>query len=236
MPYRDHSRDRRKLNEGVCRYDRLLDKLATDLWRQRELRYIDNNRDIRQLAQLGIQIRIGNSLLLLAVICTAVFFTRRFILSPINGLATAASAVATGDLEQTIAITSKDQTGHLHAAFNRMVHDLRNQHTGLIERAQTPRVSREQLRDFAVSLDAKIEDERGRIAHALRDELGQNLSVMRMYLSGLQRQATNGPRMTDTVARIEKIVGDSGKDMRRFNPTFHVLLMVSGSHEPAWSS
>jgi signal transduction histidine kinase len=114
-----------------------------------------------------------------------------------------------------------------------MVHDLRNQHTGLIERAQTPRVSREQLRDFAAALDAKIEDERGRIAHALPDELGQNLSVMRMDLSGLQRQATNGPRMTDTVARIEKIVGDSGKDMRRFNPTFHVPLMISGSHEPA---
>src|SRR5215211_7663584 len=101
MPYRDHSRDRRKLKEGVCRYGQLLDKLATDLWRQRELRYIDNNRDIRQLAQLGIQTRMGKSLLLLAVICTAVFFTRRFILSPINGLATAATAVAAGDLEQT---------------------------------------------------------------------------------------------------------------------------------------
>ena len=167
---------------------------------------------------------------------SAVFFTRRFIRKSINGLATAASAVATGDLEQTVAITSKDQIGHLHAAFNRMVHDLRNQHTELIERAQTLRVSREQLRDFAASLDAKIEDEPGRIAHALHDELGQNLSVMRMYLSGLQRQATNGPRMTDTVARIEKIVGDSGKDTHRFNPTFHVLLMISGSHEPAWSS
>jgi nitrogen fixation/metabolism regulation signal transduction histidine kinase len=96
MPYRDHSRDRRKLKVGVCRYDRLLDKLATDLWRQRELRYIDNNRDIRQRAQLGIQTGIGNSLRLLAVICTAVFFTRRFILKPINGLATAATAVAAG--------------------------------------------------------------------------------------------------------------------------------------------
>ncbi len=102
--------------DNLERYARMLDKIRTDLWHQRESLYIANNRDIRRLAELGIQTRVVNSLLLLAVVCTAVFFTRRFIVTPINRLAAAASAVAAGDLGRTVAVTSKDEIGRLQSA------------------------------------------------------------------------------------------------------------------------
>lgn len=214
-----------RLLDGLDKYERLLNKLATDLWRQRELRYIDNNRDIRRLAQLGIQTRIGNSLVLLVVICTAVFFTRRFILKPINRLATAASAVAAGDLEHTVDITSNDEIGHLQAAFNQMVHDLKIQHTELIERAQFLRTSREQLRNFAASLNAEIERERGRIAHAVHDDLGQNLAAMRMYLGGLHKHKSDDPRIAQAVGRIEEMIASSGVAMRRIIADLRPLVL-----------
>ncbi len=131
--------------DDLFRYERSLDKLRAALWRRREAQYIANNHDIRQLAQLAIQTRVGNSLLLLAVVCTAVFFTRRFIVKPINNLATAASAVAAGDLDQTVAITSQDEIGHLQSAFNRMVQNLKNQQSVLIEREQALRESEVRL-------------------------------------------------------------------------------------------
>jgi two-component system, NarL family, sensor histidine kinase UhpB len=336
------------------RHMRRLGTLRTRLWRQREAQYLSNNRDMRQLAHLALETRIGNSAVLLAVLCTAVFFSRRFILKPINRLATAASAVAAGDLEQTVPITSKDEIGHLQSAFNRMVHNLRNQQSALIEREQalresearlsaamayggigrwecdllTGRISeseqmgpmfgkppgwvhpdyaswkrmihpqdhdktvaqfeaavrhgtgyqtqyrvlwqdgvtvrwlessvtilrdesgravyavgldrditarkmaevalqdsREQLRDFAASLDAELECERHRIAHALHDELGQNLAVMRMYLTGLQRQKSDDPRVVEAVSRLEEIVADSGTAMRRIIADLRPLIL-----------
>jgi len=85
--------------------------------------------------------------------------------------------------------------------------------------------SREALRKFAASLDAEIEHERGRIAHALHDDLGQNFAAIQMYLSGLQRQAANDPHMADTVVHIEKIVDDSGTAMHRIIANLRPLIL-----------
>ncbi|HEX2243233.1 MAG TPA: PAS domain S-box protein, partial [Gammaproteobacteria bacterium] len=107
--------------------ERLLDKLRAGLWRQSQSQYIASNRDIRHLAQLAIQTRIWNSVILLTVVCAAVFFTRQYIIKPIRHLATAAAGVAEGDFEQTVDVTAKGEIGDLQAAFNRMVQDLQAQ-------------------------------------------------------------------------------------------------------------
>jgi PAS domain S-box-containing protein len=89
------------------------------------------------------------------------------------------------------------------------------------------RASREQLREFAASLDAELESERHRIAHALHDELGQNLAVMRMYLTGLQRQKSDDPRVVEAVSRLEEIIADSGTAMRRIIADLRPLILDS---------
>ncbi len=52
---------------------------------------------------------------------------RRNIVDPIKTLSTAASAVARGDLSQSLPITNKDEIGALQQAFNHMVRSLRDQ-------------------------------------------------------------------------------------------------------------
>jgi PAS domain S-box-containing protein len=77
------------------------------------------------------------------------------------------------------------------------------------------RRSREQLRHFAANLNTEIESERSRIAHALHDELGQNLTALRMYLGRLQKQCTGNQPAHEMIDRAQDIVGNAGTAMRR---------------------
>jgi signal transduction histidine kinase len=63
-------------------------------------------------------------------------FVHRGIALPVNRLARAAERVATGDLDQQVAVSSDDEIGGLQEAFNRMVQDLRQQQSALAQQGQ----------------------------------------------------------------------------------------------------
>jgi signal transduction histidine kinase len=133
------------------------------------------------------------------------------IVKPVTHLATAANRFAREGEDTSVSVTGNDEIGELQLAFNRMVRDRKRVEEEL-------RNSREQLRQFAASLSDAIECERTRIARALHDEMGQELTALRLALerppmrrvdaeSGaiIMQMRTTVCLMTETIRRI---VGD----------------------------
>ncbi len=69
---------------------------------------------------------IAFSLLVLLTLCALLMLQRR-IVRPIKVMSAAAAVVASGNLDPTIPVTSRDELGDLQWAFNQMVADLRSQ-------------------------------------------------------------------------------------------------------------
>lgn len=201
--------------DKIFAYEPLAEVLRKDVSLHREEEYKANEHEIRGAARLAIHTILANLVILLSLIAIAFFFTRRFVVKPINELAGAASAVAAGDLTQTVAVRGKDEVANLQSSFNQMVRELHRQHETLLERNAELRVSRERARDFAAALNTELEGERRRIAHALHDELGQNLTALRMYLARLHKGSIDGVAAKDLIDRAQGLVGSAGTAMRR---------------------
>jgi class 3 adenylate cyclase len=77
-----------------------------------------------RLRELDTTIALGSLAALLLALVLAVVFARR-LTRPIAALTNAAGRVAAGDLSQAVAVTSRDEVGHLTRAFNAMVEGLR---------------------------------------------------------------------------------------------------------------
>jgi class 3 adenylate cyclase len=77
-----------------------------------------------RLRELDTTIALGSVAALLLALVLAVVFARR-LTRPIVALTTAAGRVAAGDLSPVVAVTSRDEVGHLTRAFNAMVEGLR---------------------------------------------------------------------------------------------------------------
>jgi class 3 adenylate cyclase len=77
-----------------------------------------------RLRELDTTIALGSLAALLLALVLAVVFARR-LTRPIVALTTAAGRVASGDLSPAVAVTSRDEVGHLTRAFNAMVEGLR---------------------------------------------------------------------------------------------------------------
>lgn len=187
--------------DDISAYESKAETLRTDVSKHREMEATENAEDMQNDAQRLIYAFVGNLVVLVGLIGIALAFTRRFVVKPINRLALAASAISQGDFGQRVVVTGKDEIGHLQQAFNQMVNELRN--------------SREQLRNFAANLDSEIETERARIAHALHDELGQNLTALGIHLSNLHKQSVDRPSVQEITQRMQGIIADTGSAMRR---------------------
>jgi len=77
-----------------------------------------------RLRELDTTIALGSLAGVLLSIFLAVVFARR-LTRPVVALTAAAGRVAAGDLTQSLAVTSRDEVGHLTHAFNAMVDGLR---------------------------------------------------------------------------------------------------------------
>ena len=208
--------------DKVYAYEPFAEDLRKGVSLHRQEEYRANERDIRHAADVAINTIIANLAVLLLLIAIAYFFTRRFVVRPINQVSAAASAVAKGNLNQTVALAGKDEIGHLQMSFNQMVSDLHDQNRTVTERtrqlAETVdkvQQAEARLRHFAAAMNTGIESERSRIAHALHDELGQHLTALGMYLGRLQKQHLNNDAAQETIGRSQAIVTDAGSAMRR---------------------
>jgi signal transduction histidine kinase len=68
---------------------------------------------------------------------------------------------------------------------------------------------------MSARMQRDIEDERKRISHALHDEMGQNLTALRLDTDWLRRHCAHLPAIVDTVERMERSIEDSAAAMRR---------------------
>ena len=75
-------------------------------------------------------------------------------------------------------------------------------------REESPRVSREQLRELAARLDVVREEERTRIARELHDELGQILAILKLDLAWLYgKTKTKTKTIEDARKKIKAMIG-----------------------------
>ena len=141
------------------------------------------------------------------------YFLASFISSPIRRITDATEKVANGNLNTPLTIKRNDEIGTLAASFNKMAHDLGKHRKHLEElveertaelgtaneqlrREITERKrseeelkqSRERLRDLASHLQSIREQEGGRIAREIHDELGQALTALKMDIHWLSNR------------------------------------------------
>ncbi len=100
----------------------------------------------------------------------------------VDGLLRAARRLSAGDLSTRTGDTSTaDELGELARAFDAMAFSLE-------ARTQDLQQSNESLRALAARLEAVREEERTRISREIHDELGQNLTGIKMDLDRLQER------------------------------------------------
>ncbi len=109
---------------------------------------------------------------------TAAGFLTWLLTRPIVTLATAANAVAKGDLSQQVRRWADDEIGDLSSAFNSM--------TDSLAKAGEERAEREHLRErYVKAVIAAQEDERKRIARELHDGTSQSITSLMIGLRAL---------------------------------------------------
>jgi PAS domain S-box-containing protein len=75
--------------------------------------------------------------------------------------------------------------------------------------------NKERLREMSARMQRDIEEERKRISQALHDEMGQNLTALRLDADWMRRHCQHMPPMLEAIDRIKECIDDSAAAMRR---------------------
>jgi two-component system sensor histidine kinase UhpB len=133
---------------------------------------------------------VGESLLLLLVANTTVFWLVGRAVRPLGRIVDALNTLEGGRFDVTLPPLRGTEAAAIGVAFNRMMGALRHN----IETEQRAALAERQLcenRKLTRWIDARLEQERRSIARELHDELGQSVTAIRsMALSIAQRAAT----------------------------------------------
>jgi PAS domain S-box-containing protein len=75
--------------------------------------------------------------------------------------------------------------------------------------------NKERLREMSARMQHDIEEERKRISQALHDEMGQNLTALRLDADWIRRHCQDMPPIVEAIDRIKECIDDSAAAMRR---------------------
>jgi signal transduction histidine kinase len=166
-----------------------------------------------------------------------------FISSPIIRITDAIQTVANGDLNTPVSINRHDEIGTLADSFNRMAQDL-GRHRKRLEALVDGRTaeletaneqlqqeiterkrsedelkrSREQLRELASHLQSVREEERGRIAREIHDELGQALTALKMDIHWVgQRLSNDQELLLGKIQSISRLIDMTAQSVQRIS-------------------
>jgi signal transduction histidine kinase len=150
------------------------------------------------------QLLLTTVLTLLIGIVAAVFLTW-MLTRPILALVQATKAVARGDFSQRVPRWAGDEVGDLADAFNAM--------TAALEKGETERAEREQLRAHYVSgVITAQEDERKRIARELHDSTSQSLTSLVIGLKAIG-DASDTPVIRQRAEDLRTVAGNTLDDV-----------------------
>ncbi len=137
---------------------------------------LDEMEKSLRASTLGIA---GFSLSFIAIAALLVgFFVHRLVYVPLRDLESGAQRLSAGNLDQTIPVRSADEFGKLASLFNGMTDALRN--------------SREQLRDWAHTLEQKVESRTQELRRAQAETMrGEKLASVGLLASGVAHELNN---------------------------------------------
>ncbi|MBI4212433.1 MAG: HAMP domain-containing protein [Deltaproteobacteria bacterium] len=150
----------------------------------------------------------------------------RSIVHPIHALIQATKRIMAGDLESSIAISTKDEIGTLGKHFDAMRQQLRAHHETLEgrvrERTQELEINRQRL---AASLRAVIgaqEEERRRVARELHDETSQTMTALGVSLElanrSLKERTLSVSTMESLKAKVHSLVDGINRLIQDLRP------------------
>jgi signal transduction histidine kinase len=181
--------------------------LRADIARHRQREDLADANNLNDAQRAVVSSFVACLITLAFLIAALLALVLRRIVKPVTRLAAAANRFASEGGDTRVSVTANDEIGKLQLAFNRLVRDRKSVEEEL-------RNSREQLRQFAASLSDAIEGERTRIARALHDELGQELTVLRLAMERLPMPRTDG-KSAAIMTQMRTTVGLMSETIRR---------------------
>jgi len=163
--------------------------------------------------------RIGLIVVFLILSAVTIYFLAGRITRPVQELTAQVNRIAAGDLDQTIAVTTKDEIGVLGASFNEMARSLKELYAGLEEKVAR---RTEQLSTANRKLEQASEHKSRFLAnvnHELRTPLSSIIGYARLLRRGTEGQITSLQRenLEDLLRNAERLLGliDSLLDMAK---------------------
>ncbi|MBR9978188.1 MAG: HAMP domain-containing protein [Bacteroidetes bacterium] len=150
---------------------------------------IDENEAFASVHALRRQLLYSGLVILLIAIGLGVVMSLT-ITRPIRTLTAATEGFGRGDFDKRANVRVRDEIGDLAQTFNTMADKIRS-HTGRLEEEVRERRyaeeelirSQEQFRNLSRHLQTVREEERKGVAREIHDELGQNLTTLKLHLS-----------------------------------------------------
>jgi two-component system, NtrC family, sensor kinase len=154
----------------------------------------------KTLARTQGQLIWGSLLITVILSFALILFVNRLVRRPVQRLYEGTKRIASGDLEQRIAITSQDEMGRLAGAFNKMTDDLRSARAELTEWssaledkvvAKTEELGHMHRRTLHMDKMASLGKLAATVAHELNNPLAGILTYAKLVERGIAGEDSN---------------------------------------------